>query len=289
MSGLKKKILFDTADELQKKAQPGNQGFRVVITGKGGVGKTTITAILSHLFARDGFNTLAVDEDPQMNLPYAIGIPISDEITPITENLNYIEEKTGARPGAGWGLMMSLNPDVSDVVERFGMKGPGGVNILVMGTVVQAATGCLCPENTLLNAVIRYINLRENELILLDTQAGVEHFGRALARGFNQALLVTDPTFNAVQVVKKSVRLAKDLDIKYVHLVVNRVRSEKDIGKVHEILGETKDLFSGMFYLPYEPEMLECEPDVRGIIGTGSGFAEGVEEIREVLERYGGE
>ena len=78
---------------------------------------------------------------------------------------------------------MSLNHDVSDVVERFGMKGPGGVNILVMGTVIQAATGCLSPENTLLDAVIRYINLRENEIILLDTQAGVEHFGQALARG----------------------------------------------------------------------------------------------------------
>ena len=260
-----------------------------MITGKGGVGKTTITAILSHLFARNGFNTLAVDEDPQMNLSYDIGVPVTDEILPITRNLNYIEEKTGARPGAGWGLMMSLNPDVSDVVERFGMKGPGGVNILVIGTVIQAATGCLCPENTLLDAVIRYINLRENEVILLDTQAGVEHFGRALARGFSQALLVTDPTFNAVQVVKKSVQLAKDLDIKYVHLVVNRVRSEKDIEKVHEILGETKDLFSGMFYLPYEPVMLECEPDVRGIIGTGSGFAEGVEEIRGALERYGEE
>jgi CO dehydrogenase maturation factor len=155
--------------------------------------------------------------------------------------------------------------------------------------VVQAATGCLCPENTLLDAVIRYINLRENEIILLDTQAGVEHFGRALARGFSQALLVTDPTFNAVQVVKKSVRLARDLEITHVHLVVNRVRSEGDIEKVHSILGETKDLFSGMFYLPYEPEMLECEPDVRGIIGTGSGLAEGVEEIREVLERYGSE
>lgn len=282
-----KNLMFDTADQLQKKTQSGDQGFRVVITGKGGVGKTTITAILSHLFARNGFTTLAVDEDPQMNLPYAIGMPTSGTIIPITQNLNYIEEKTGTRPGAGWGLMMSLNPDVSDVVDRFGMKGPGGVNILVMGTVVQAATGCLCPENTLLNSVIRYINLREGEIILLDTQAGVEHFGRALAKGFNQALLVTDPTFNAVQVVKKSVRLAKDLNIQYVHLVVNRVRSEKDIGKVHAILEESKDLFTRIFYLPYEPQMLDCEPNIEPIIGTGSLFAEGVREIQQVLEKYG--
>ena len=203
------------------------RGFRVVITGKGGVGKTTITALLSHLFAQKRFTTLAVDEDPQMNLPYAIGIPREDSemIVPLTRNLDYVEEKTGARPGEGWGLMLRLNPDVSDVVERFGVKGPEGINILVMGTVVQAATGCLCPENALLESVVRYINLRDNEVILMDTQAGVEHFGRAIAQGFDQALLVTDPTFNAVQVVKHSAHLAKELGIPSVHLIINRVRS----------------------------------------------------------------
>ncbi len=279
----RKTRIYDTAGELQRQSRSGDPGFRVVITGKGGVGKTTITAILSHLFVKQGFSTLAVDEDPQMNLPYALGVSTSEEVVPITSNLDYIEEKTGARPGSGWGLMMSLNPDVSDVVDRFGMRGPGGVNILVMGTVIQAASGCLCPENTLLDSVIRYINLRKGEVILLDTQAGVEHFGRALARGFSQALLVTDPTFNAVQVVKKAVQLAEDLDIKRRYLVINRVRADSDIKKVYSILGDTKDLFSGMFYLPYESEMLECEPDVRGIIGTDSGFVGGVDEIRREL------
>jgi CO dehydrogenase maturation factor len=132
--------------------------------------------------------------------------------------------------------------------------------------------------------VIRYINLWENEVIVLDTQAGVEHLCR-----FSVGIARYGSHVNAVQVVKKSVQLARDLEIKHVHLMVNRVRSEKDIEKVHSILGETKDLFSWMFYLLYEPQMLECEPDVRGIIGTGSGFAEGVQEIRKELERYGRE
>ena len=94
---------------------------------------------------------------------------------------------------------------------------------------------------------------------------------------------MTDPTFNAVQVVKKAVQLAQDLDIKRRYLVINRVRTDSDIKKVSSILGDTKGLFSGMFYLPYESEMLECEPDVRGIIGTDSGFVGGVDEIRREL------
>jgi len=288
-AGVPEKISESDID--QNTSGESEKGFRVVITGKGGAGKTTISAVLSHLFARRGWNTLAVDEDPQMNLPYAIGIPKeeSDKIIPLTKNLDYVEEKTGARPGDGWGLMLSLNPDVSDVVERFGVIGPENVNILVMGTVVQAAAGCLCPENALLNSVMRYINLRENEVILMDTQAGVEHFGRALADGFNQALLITDPTFNSVQVVKHAAKLAKDLNIPYVHLVVNKVRSEKDIKKVNDILGDTVHLFTEQFYIPYEEKLIECEPGVEPVIDMepSTAFIEKLKELQRRMERYG--
>ncbi|MCX6698320.1 MAG: AAA family ATPase [Methanomicrobiales archaeon] len=278
------------ARKLRENTRPGTErGFRIVITGKGGVGKTTITALLAHLFAEKGFTTLAVDEDPQMNLPYAIGIPReeSDRIVPLTKNFDYVEEKTGARPGAGWGLMLTLNPDVSDVVERFGAKGPGGVNILVMGTVEHAATGCLCPENTLLEAVIRYINLRDDEVILMDTPAGVEHFGRTIARGFDQALLLTDPTFNAVQVVRHAAQLAKELGIPSVWLVINRVRSENDICKVQELLGDTRDLFSGQFYLPYDESLIACEPDVRPVLAEASPFIDRLRALQVRLENDG--
>lgn len=262
------------------------RGSRIFITGKGGVGKTTITALLAHLFAEKGFTTLAVDEDPQMNLPYALGIPReeSGRIVPLAKNFDYVEEKTGARPGAGWGMMLRLNPDVEDVVERFGVKGPGGVNILVMGTVEQAATGCLCPENTLLESVMRYINLREGEVILMDTPAGVEHFGRTIARGFDQALMITDPTFNAVQVVRHAAQLAKGLGIRSVYLVINRVRSENDIRKVQELLGDTVDLFSGQFYLPYDENLIACEPDVRPLLAGASPFIDRLRVIQSRLE-----
>lgn len=286
----RKKKILDTAHKIRQNTRKGTEkGFRILITGKGGVGKTTITALLAHLFAREGFTTLAVDEDPQMNLPFAIGLPWEehDRIVPLTQNLDYVEEKTGARPGDGYGLMLSLNPDVSDVVERFGVKGPGGVDILVMGTVVQAATGCLCPENTLLESVIRYINLWEGEVILMDTPAGVEHFGRTITRGFHQAVLVTDPSFNAVQVTGHIAHLAKELGIQRIHLVVNRVRSKEDIAKVRGILGKSMDLFSGQCILPYEEKLLRCEPDVRPLLENGSPFVEGLKTLRKTLEYYG--
>lgn len=275
------------ARTLREHTHPGAAGgARIVITGKGGVGKTTITALLAHLFAQKGYTTLAVDEDPQMNLPYAVGIPReeSDNIVPLSKNFDYVEEKTGARPGAGWGMMLKLNPDVEDVVERFGAAGPGGVNVLVMGTIERGAGGCLCPENTLLEAVIRYINLRENEVILMDTPGGVEHFGRTIAQGFDQALLVTDPTFNAVQVVRHAVSLAKELGIRSIWLVINRVRSEKDIAGVQELLGDSRNLFSGQFVLPWDESLIACEPDVRPVLAGTSLFAERIRKIQGQLE-----
>jgi len=282
--------MADAARSLREHTRAGKErGARIVITGKGGVGKTTITALLAHLFARNGYTTLAVDEDPQMNLPYAVGIPReeSSRIVPLSQNFDYVEEKTGARPGAGWGMMLRLNPDVADVVERFGTKGPGGVNVLVMGTIEQAAGGCLCPENTLLEAVIHYVSLRENEVILMDTPAGVEHFGRTIARGFDQALLVTDPTFNAVQVVRHAAQLAKGLGIRSVYLVVNRVRSENDILKVQELLGDAADLFSGQFCLPYDESLIACEPDVRPLLFEESPFIDRLRALQARLEEPG--
>ena len=289
---MKEKILSAARAIRQNTHKETERGFRVVVAGKGGVGKTTITALLARILARDGHTVLAVDEDPQMNLPYAVGVPRqkSEAIVPLTKNIDYVEEKTGARPGDGWGLMLTLNPDVSDVVERFGVRGPDGVDILVMGTVVQAATGCLCPENALLQAVVRYINLREGEVVLMDTQAGVEHFGRSIAEGFDQAVLVTDPTFNAVQVARRAAVLARELGIPALHLVVNRVRSERDVEKVRDLLGTEADFFTDIFVLPYEERVTECEPDVGPVLADGvppSPFVEGLGALGSALVRYG--
>lgn len=270
---------------LERRSRPDE--FRVVITGKGGVGKTSLTALLARLLARDSYRVLALDADPQMNLPYALGLPHdrARALVPLSENPDYVEEKTGARPGSGWGLFFRLNPDVDDVVERFGVVAPDEVRLLVMGNTVQPAAGCVCPENSLLAAVANAVSLRRGEAILLDTQAGIEHFGRALAQGFRHAVVMTDPTFNGVQVALHAARLARDLGIPAIHLVVNRARNASDVERVSEMLEEHGSLpFTTMHVLPYEEQLLQSEPDVGPLLSRpDSEFLRAVGELRNAL------
>ncbi len=265
----------------------GAEQFRVVLTGKGGVGKTSLTALLARQLARRSLGVLALDADPQMNLPYALGVPrdAARALVPLGQNPDYVEEKTGARPGTGWGLMLRLNPNVDDVVDRFGVVGPDGVRLVVMGTVVQPAAGCLCPENSLLASVIGAMSLRTGEAILLDTQAGVEHFGRALAKGFRHAVAVTDPTFNGVQVALHAARLARGLGIPAVHLVVNRVRNQGDLDKVRRLIEDEGGFaFSSEHALPWDPRLLECEPGVGPLLAEPpSPFAAAAASLGDAL------
>jgi len=145
----------------------------------------------------------------------------------------------------------------------------------------------LCPENALLDSVVKFIALREGEVILLDTQAGVEHFGRALAQGFKQTVILTEPTFNAYQVAKHSALLSRQLDIPLVHLVVNKIRSEEQFARFKKIAGDSLDNFNEVFALPYDENILETEPDVTPLLDQDTPYINAMKKIVDTLVDYG--
>ncbi|WAC04229.1 MAG: AAA family ATPase [Methanoregula sp.] len=249
------------------------EGIRVVVTGKGGVGKTTLVALLSHLFAREGLRVLAVDGDPQKNLAVTLGIAPNEakQIVPVCRSPDYIREKTGASPDLSPGGLLTLNPDVGDVVDRFSVRVAPNLRLLVMGGVKQAGTGCLCPEYTLLSSILRNIRLFSDEVILLDTPAGLEHFGRAVADGFSTAIVMADPSYNALSVARESADLARQLGIGQVVFVVNRAAGQEDEGKIGRKVQELEE-FSRLFYLPFNQEVLRIEPEVSGLLEQKSPF-----------------
>jgi CO dehydrogenase maturation factor len=260
-------------------------GARIVVVGKGGVGKSTLSAMLARTMSRLGADVLAVDADEQRNLGATLGIDLAamSRVVPVALAADYVEEKTGTRPGTGAAAMLRLNPDTADVVDRLGVDAPDGVRLLVMGGVQRAGGGCLCPENALLAATIAGMKLRQGQVVIMDTHAGVEHFGRALARGFDRALVVVDPTFNSVQVGLETARLADELGIATIDLVVNRCRGDGDAARSLswvERLGGFE--FSSITALPFDEAVLASEPSVGDLLGT-SAFATGVTHLSQRL------
>lgn len=203
--------------------------FKLAVAGKGGAGKTFVAGTLARLLAAKKREVVAVDADPAMNLAYALGVTARDAetIIPISENLDLIQEKTGATPG-GTGYVFNLAPKVNDIVDRYGAQAPDGIRLLVLGTVRTAGSGCMCPANALLRALLRHHLLGKNEDVVVDTEAGLEHLGRGVVRGFNLLLDVVEPRSQSVQTGLRIAALAQELQVTGILFVANKVKDEDE-------------------------------------------------------------
>ncbi|HNX17860.1 MAG TPA: AAA family ATPase [Methanoregula sp.] len=261
-----------------------DNGIRVVITGKGGVGKTTLAALLSCIFAREGKRVLAVDGDPQQNLAVTLGLlpEAAEKIVPVSESEEYLREKTGAGRDISPGGLLTLNPDVSDVIDRFSVPLDQNLRLLAIGSVKQAGSGCLCPEYTLLTAILRHMRLLPDDVIILDTPAGLEHFGRAVAEGFSCAVVVTDPSYNAVSVARKSAALAHQLGISEVILVINRMQGTSNKKYTCGNVGGLPE-FTQTIVLPFDENVSRTEPAVTALLSGESAFIDGIRALAAVI------
>ncbi len=195
--------------------------MKIAVSGKGGVGKTLIAAGLACSFADKGLKTVAIDADSSPNLALTLGITPEKarKILPISENKELIESKTTTEyPG-----IYRLSFTVDDIVRKYSFSTPLGVDIIVMGTVKSVGSGCTCPANAVLRALLRHLIVERNEAIVLDMEAGVEHMGRGTARNVDKLLTIADANMKALEVAKHIQELATNAGMKEVFLVGNKV------------------------------------------------------------------
>jgi len=197
--------------------------MKIAVSGKGGVGKTTVSANLAKLFRKKGFNVYAVDADPDSSLGLALGIDEKqmESIKPIIEMRELIEEK------AGDGAFYMLNPLVNDVVDKFSVD-VGGIKFLRMGGIKKGGSDCYCRENAFLKALVNSLILDTKDVVILDMGAGIEHLTRGTSRGVDLMLIVTEPGKSSVQTARIVEKLARELEIKEIKFVANKVRTEKE-------------------------------------------------------------
>ena len=202
--------------------------MKLAITGKGGVGKTTLTALLAQVYADQGREVLAVDADPSPCLAGALGFPeeLRAKLSPIAEMDELIEERTGAKPGTVGGFF-TLNPRVDDIPERFSVV-HRGVRLLESGSVDLGGSGCICPESAMLKTLFTHLLFRKDDILLLDMYAGVEHLGRATVDFVDAMIVVVEPTRRSLGTAAQIKKLANDIGLKRLYLVGNKVRNDEE-------------------------------------------------------------
>jgi CO dehydrogenase maturation factor len=203
--------------------------MKIAVSGKGGVGKTTISANLAKLFAKKGYNVYAVDADPDSSLGLALGISedILAKVKPVIEMREFIGDKVGD------GAFYTLNPMVNDIADKFSIN-INGIKFLRMGGIKQGGSDCYCRENTFLKAMVNSLLLDTKDVVILDMGAGIEHLTRGTSKGVDLMLIVTEAGKSSVQTAKLVEKLARELEINNVKFIANKIRTGKEEAFIKE-------------------------------------------------------
>ncbi len=255
--------------------------MKIAVSGKGGVGKTTLSALLAHAFAEDGRVVTVIDADPTPNLTSALGITPQQQrqIVPITQMEDLIAERTGARPGS-YGGFIRLNPEVSDIPERFSLL-HRGIRVLELGRVRSGGQGCMCPENTLLKALVSHLLLSPEQVVILDMEAGAEHLGRGTAQAVDAFIIVTEPSQRSLTIAGTIANLAKEIDIPHIFLVGNRVESDDDQTFIAERVPEGIPVLG---FLPADGRVLQADREGKAVFDAVPELVERVRGFVHALE-----
>jgi CO dehydrogenase maturation factor len=229
--------------------------LKIAVSGKGGVGKTLIAGGLACAFVDKGLRTMAIDADSSPNLALTLGLSRDEarKIVPISENKELIESKTST----GYSGVFRLSFTVSDVLSDYSVETPFGVNLIVMGTVKSMGSGCTCPANAVVRALLQHLVVERDEAIILDMEAGVEHMGRGTAKHVDAMLIVADANMKSLEVAKTIHDLAAAAGMKTVYLVGNKVGDGSQKEAIRDFAQENG--LEIIDFVPFDKKIVEAE------------------------------
>lgn len=247
--------------------------MKIALCGKGGVGKSSISTLLALSFLEAGYKVLAIDADPSPHL--ARLLEIEEEITPISEMTDLLAERAEKV-----GPYYTLNPKIEDLPEKFVVK-KNGLRLMVLGAIRTAGGGCACPEQTVLRRLLTYLLLTAREVVIVDMEAGVEHFGRATLTPIDLLLVVVQPFKGSVETGKQIIKLAQELKVKNIFVLGNKLIKKEQEEYLKKEFGE-KYLAS----LTRDEELEEREFQGRGLWDYRGLAYQEVEGLRKKIEEF---
>jgi CO dehydrogenase maturation factor len=250
-----------------------SMGIKIALSGKGGVGKSTLAGMFAHLAKAEDQRVLAIDADPDANLAAALGMPLDErkKLIPLSERRALIEERTGAKVKQ-YGQVFKLNPDVADIAENESACFRD-IHLLVLGAVESGGSGCACPESVLLRALLTDVVLYKDDLVIIDFEAGLEHLGRATAQGVDLLIMVVEPGARAVETAAQVRRMAAEIGVKNVAVIGNKIVDEEDSVFLEETF--RNDQYLGG--LPYDQTVRKSDREGAPLIDLAN------EELRAIF------
>jgi len=215
--------------------------MKVLVCGKGGCGKSTIVALLSKEMAERKNKVLVIDSDESnTGLHLRLGMTKPEDFMNYFGGKKILFEKTKEITGR-WKL--------DDLPKEY-LSEKGNIQLLSMGKIYEFGEGCACPINVLSSRVLEILDVGDKEVLIVDTDAGIEHFGRGVEKGVDSLVVVIEPSKDSILLAQKISNLGKQLG-KPTYLVLNRVNhgSEKlllesiDKEKVIATIPENRDVF----------------------------------------------
>ena len=247
--------------------------MKVAISGKGGVGKTLVASLLAHAFARSGYSVIAIDADPDTNLAATLGFDNPEEIVPISEMKELIEERTDTGP-ASQSSYFKINPRVDDIPEKYSSE-KDGIRLLVMGQVKRGGSGCYCPENALLAALMAHLLIARNEAVIMDMAAGIEHMGRGTAKAVDRLIIVVEPGRASFETAGRIKELARDIGLKKISVICNKIHSQEEQEFIKEKLAD----YDILGFIPYDQALVDAEMQNTSVLDASSVIRKAVKNI----------
>jgi CO dehydrogenase maturation factor len=203
--------------------------MKIAISGKGGVGKTTVAALLARAVSRRGNRVIAIDADPDANLAASLGHLSPDSIKPLSSHKDLINERVGT------GGVIRLNPKVDDLLDTIAVD-IDGIKLMVLGTIPRGGGGCFCSPSALLKALMLHVLAQPDEWVILDMEAGLEHLGRGSSGGIDGLIIVVEPSQRSIETARRIKALAGDIGIKRIWVVANKTGSVSDVSFIRDAL-----------------------------------------------------